>query len=115
MFWDSDHFPNQPSTSREFSDAKVRGIDHELEHLHRRVERLALSCQAMWELLREHTPLSEAQLREKILEVDRRDGRVDGQIAPKMVNCPRCGRPTSKTRQSCLWCGEIVPHEHAFE
>ena len=115
MFWDSDHFPNQPSTSREFSDAKVRGIDHELEHLHRRVERLALSCQAMWELLSEHTGITEEQLMARMEDIDFRDGSLDGKMKSGVMTCPTCKRRVNAKHSICMYCTHPIQKPHVFE
>ena len=45
----------------------------------------------MWELLREHSELSENDIENKILEIDNRDGRIDGKIATQTKTCQACG------------------------
>jgi hypothetical protein len=87
----------------------------DIADIRRQVDRLSLACQAMWELLRDHSDLTEEDIEAKILEIDGRDGRVDGKIATKQTNCTACGRPTNSTRSSCVMCGAPLTKEHLFE
>ena len=83
--------------------------------IRRQVDRLSLACQAMWELLRDRSDLTEEDIEAKILEIDARDGRVDGKFATKLTNCSSCGRPTNSRRDSCVMCGAPLKREHQFE
>ena len=79
------------------------------------IERLTLACQAMWELLREHTDLTDDHLKAKILEIDARDGTVDGKIGHKVIDCPECGQKTNTRRARCVFCGASVQSDHLFK
>lgn len=79
------------------------------------VERLTLACQAMWELLRDHSGLTESELRKKIVEIDGRDGSVDGQLAAEIISCPHCGHKTNTRKSRCVFCGKGVKAMHAFK
>jgi len=68
------------------------------------IERLALVTQAMWELLRDRTELTEAQLTDKVQEVDLRDGVADGRRGKAATTCPSCKRPNGSARLRCLYC-----------
>ncbi len=83
--------------------------------LQRHVERLSLACQAMWELLRDSSGLTEADIEAKILEIDARDGRVDGKIATQVLDCPSCGKATNSRRSCCVICGAPLRRQHQFE
>ncbi len=76
--------------------------------LQRRMEHLTLACQAMWELIRENSNISEEMLAERIQEVDIRDGVVDGKMRAQVVDCPTCGRKTNIKRGFCVICGDPV-------
>ena len=78
----------------------------EIQDARRRCEALTIATQALWELLREHHRLPDEAILQKMREVDLRDGRADGKLAPGPVTCPACGRETSSTRKTCLYCGE---------
>lgn len=80
-----------------------------------RFNRLLLVCQAMWTLLQEKTGLTEEDLLERVVELDLRDGRLDGQIARQVVKCGKCGFAVSYEFMRCLHCGEKYVPSSAFE
>ena len=73
--------------------------------LEEKVDRLALICSAMFELLQESSGVTEDQLRRKIVEVDLRDGHGDGRITPQPKKCPKCEATMSPYFGRCLFCG----------
>lgn len=73
--------------------------------LEARFERLALVCQAMWELLRETTNVSEEQLLAKMREVDLSDGTLDGRRSLTVNKCSSCHRVMSPRHTKCIYCG----------
>lgn len=79
-------------------------------HLEERIDRLALLCRAMFELLAERTGVTEDQLSAKILEIDLRDGQQDGRVSPKPTRCPKCEATISPRFGRCLFCGEKGPN-----
>ena len=79
-----------------------------LAELETEVQRLTLVSQALWELLRDRTGLSETELVAKINEIDLRDGKLDGRISAKLIHCPRCGRTMSERHSRCIYCGTRV-------
>ena len=81
----------------------------------KRMNRLSLLCQAMWEMLRERAEFTEDQLAAKVLEVDLRDGHGDSRINTQIHDCPSCGRKTNSKRLVCVICGAELPKGHAFE
>ncbi|MEZ7956671.1 MAG: hypothetical protein QMC23_11460 [Rubritalea sp.] len=88
---------------------------YDIKDIQQKVERLSLSCQAMWELLRDHSELNEKDIEAKILEIDNRDGRVDGKISTQTLACASCGRPTNSRRSMCVICGADIDKKHKFE
>lgn len=92
-----------------------KDITTELGKLRTKVDRLSLSCQALWELVREHSDISEDDLINKIIEVDLRDGSRDGRIRSSAIECGNCSRNTSPNRDTCFWCGAPVDRPHLFE
>lgn len=87
----------------------------DIANVQRQVARLTLACQAMWELLRDRSDLTEEDIEAKINEIDARDGQVDGKIGIVLAECPSCGRPTNSRRDSCLMCGAPLQRQHRFE
>lgn len=75
------------------------------ERLEEKIDSLALTCQALFEILEEQVGLTKAQLDSKMEEIDLRDGVKDGRITPTNQVCSDCGRRTSRTRRACLYCG----------
>jgi hypothetical protein len=98
----------------ESAESKVDRCAKTVEDLQRHVERLSLACQAMWELLRERSDLTEADIEMKILEIDGRDGCVDGRIGIQQLDCPSCGRKTNSKRNSCVMCGAPIKRPYQF-
>ena len=70
----------QARTSATRFDAKA-AFD-EIKQLQQRVDRLSLLCQAMFEEMEKSAGFSEARLKERMLEIDLRDGKRDGRLAP---------------------------------
>ncbi len=95
--------------------SKADRYAQDIADLKRHSERLSLACQAMWELVRERTGLTEDEIETKILEIDARDGRIDRKIATRQLVCPSCGKPTNSRRTTCVLCGVPLPREHQFE
>ena len=80
-----------------------------------KVDSLSLTCQALWEILRDRTKLTEEELLAKISEIDMRDGRADGKMGAKGGPCSKCGRVLNKRHLRCLYCGEHNEMDHAFQ
>ena len=107
MYWEL----YQQSTIRtaqstaERASAETDRIASQLMSLENKVDSLALACQALWEIVQEHSPVSKDQLMSKMEEIDMRDGVRDGRMTPDTKSCAKCGRKTSRRRQNCLYCG----------
>jgi len=116
MLWESYNQTGAAGAQRaaENAEAKVDRCANKVEDLQRQVERLSLACQAMWELLRGCSDLTEDDLEKKILEVDVRDGCVDGKIGVQALDCPSCGRKTSSKRNICIMCGAPIKRLYPF-
>jgi hypothetical protein len=95
--------------------AKASGQAHNIAGIDHKLEMLALTCQAMWELLRDHSDLTEEDIEQKVLEIDGRDGKIDGRMGAQTLDCPSCGRPTNSRRASCVICGAELSKLHKFE
>ena len=110
---------NQKEAAR--ASGKADRVDSKIDELRRDTDRkishLTLLCQSMWELLQEHTELTDQHLRVKMADVDTRDGRANGKIDPTTFNCPKGGAVCNSTRKNCIMCGEdLTLHKtHIFE
>ncbi len=117
FLWDI-HQQGQISSANQAADRaenKADAVVADLARSQRRIERLALCCQAMWELLRDKYGLNEEELQTRILEIDLRDGMTDGKMRMQIVDCPNCGAKTNTKRSLCVICGAPLPLKHTFE
>ncbi len=84
---------------------KAEAIDHRLNELERRVDRLALACQALWEIIKEKNGITEEQIFERMEEIDLRNGKSDGKVGSQILKCQKCGRNINTQRPVCVYCG----------
>lgn len=117
MIWDlyQQQQINEAGRAAERAVSKTERQSNDIDELKKHVERLSLASQAMWEILRNSIGFTEADLETKILEIDARDGRIDGKINTPPINCHSCGRTTSSRRDTCVMCGAPTPRPHQFE
>ncbi|MEM6469082.1 MAG: hypothetical protein AAF802_05890 [Planctomycetota bacterium] len=117
MFWElyqqSQIHDAQEAANRAVS--KSNDFKIEISRLENKIESLALTCQALWEIVRDEAGLSDEQLRDKVSEIDLRDGVADGKMGSNATMCGKCGRPMSRRRLSCLYCGEPASSNHVFQ
>lgn len=83
-------------------------VGRAVEQLEQRIDRLSLVNEALWTLLRERVGVTDAELLERIREVDLSDGRLDGKVRRKPVDCPGCKRTVSNRHDRCLYCGQDI-------
>ena len=84
-------------------------IDERLDDLDHRLAKVNLVNRALWEILRHHSNLREDELLAKVAEIDLRDGRLDDQVNSGPIECPSCGRKTSRRRNRCIYCSADIP------
>lgn len=98
-------------------DAKYSALSAQsrVDLLERRLEALALTSQAMWELLAERHGIDTQTLMEKMEEIDLRDGVRDGKSTPTVQQCKRCQHKLSDRHPYCFYCGAPLPKGHAFQ
>ena len=83
--------------------------------LEARVNKLALVNQALFELIAQRAGMTEADLINKVNEIDLRDGRLDGRPHEETpVTCERCGRSYSRRHNHCFYCGHVNAMATAF-
>lgn len=92
------------------TERSVKFAENKVRDLERRMDYLTLGCQAMWELLSQNTNLTDDDIKERIMEIDLRDGKADGKMTNSVRPCTNCERPVPRKRDSCLYCGSDVPN-----
>ena len=101
-----------------YARARVQQTDNKLHaetmRLEAKIDGLALICQAMFELLSERSKVTESDIKAKVDEIDRRDGRKDGKITGHPTNCAACGRVTHTRQRVCMYCGTGVTGTSIF-
>jgi uncharacterized radical SAM superfamily protein len=110
---------NLEVSSRQELDAgrRITDTSERLRLLEQRHERMKLITVALWQLLKAHTGLTDADLRQYIEKVDLADGKLDGKITGNVgaMDCPHCARRILKTAVICPWCSKRLQSESAFE
>ena len=87
-------------------------VEEQLVCMQADIERLLLITEGLWNLLKAEHGYDDEELVRRVLEVDLKDGRIDGKVAAqKPGDCPHCDRPLSRDRRYCLYCGEPTPVE----
>ncbi len=117
LFW-------QYGIGRSLADASIRAEQgyntaeearaHVLD-LESRVQKLTLINHALFELVAQRTGITEAELIDKVNEIDLRDGALDGRpsVEPPVV-CDQCGRSYSRRHNHCFYCGHVNPAARVF-
>lgn len=95
--------------SSHIGQQKAERNSTEIQYLERRLDHLVLLNQALWSLLQEKVGLTEEELQARVLELDMRDGKLDGRVESAPAECPNCHRPLSRRHMRCLYCDYTLP------
>ena len=102
-------------SARHSAERTHEKTSREISRLEAKIDGLSLISQALWELIRERTQLSDHDIIAKVKEIDARDGRVDGRISGVPGQCSHCSRPTHSRQSACMYCGTPISRSHVFE
>lgn len=97
------------------AESSVRSTAGDLDDMTRHIRKLALVSQALYELMKERTGITDEELRRKIDAIDMRDGGLDGKIDLAPLKCPKCGMGVSSGALKCKGCGAKVAPKYPFE
>ena len=99
------------------SDRRITNTGDKLRDLEQRYERMRLVTTALWQLLKAHTGLTDADLKEYLEKVDQADGVKDGKsFRPKgAMDCPHCSRRVLKSATVCAWCSGKLSSGDPFQ
>ena len=101
--------------SADLASTKIDSINARKDNTKQDLDELTLATQAMWELLRDHLGFTDNHLKAKMLEIDARDGNVDGKIGPELIDCSHCHQKASTLKPNCLYCGHRLPSSHIMK
>jgi hypothetical protein len=99
------------------ADRRITSTGDKLHELEQRYERMSLVTNALWQLLKAHTGLTDTDLKKYIEKVDLADGVRDGKItrAKGAMDCPHCSRRVLKSATVCAWCGGKLSSGDPFQ
>ena len=116
LFKNSNTREREGKQADEFSRNRTSDQLHEdYIHLEHRVEKLALISRALWEILSVGKGMKEEDLLELITEIDLRDGKLDGHLGLKVIECPECHHKVSTRHDHCLYCGSSSYKRDIFD
>jgi len=86
---------------------RTNDLKKELRMLEQRHEQLKLVTLAFWSLLRDHTGLTDSDLKKYVQNIDLMDGVKDGKAAAskEKTNCTSCKRIILSNALVCVYCG----------
>lgn len=93
---------------------KSSSTKDEIKCLQQKFEKLSITCQALWELVKDKTDLTDDMIIAKIEEIDLRDGVDDGKETATAIVCSKCGRKTNSRRDLCMYCGAKLGKKEIF-
>ena len=79
-------------------------LRRQLEDSQGKLDNTMLALVALVELLAERGITTRDELLARMDLVDLRDGKRDGKISSKVVDCPECLRPLNTNQSKCLYC-----------
>lgn len=106
---------NHQSARQDDADSTLNRTSLDLDDLARQVRKMALVNQALYELLKERTGITDEDLRRRVREIDLRDGTADGKLGAAPLRCPKCRGAVTVGGLSCPTCGATVAPKYPFE
>lgn len=103
-------WPNSPSSTEPLARRPINALQSsDIGRLQAQVERLLMITEALWNILKEKHGIQDEELLRQIVQIDLRDGQLDGRVAAAPPEpCPKCQRIVAKGSLRCMYCGEIL-------
>ncbi len=89
------------------AESHVSSLEDKVKYLESKMDSLLLLNQALLEIMVVKSIVTESELKEKITEIDLRDGVLDGKIWSAGNKCQKCNRAYNNRLNKCLYCGNI--------
>lgn len=96
------------------NDHRHQRARDEVVELHTRIDRLLLVNEALWQLVRDRTGLTDHDLAAKLHQLDSLDGKPDGRRQPNATDCS-CGAKVNPKAPRCVFCGAAAPVRSPFD
>ena len=96
------------------NEHRYRRNRDDIDQLHARIDKLLLINEALWQLVAESTGLTDAQLTERVRQLDQIDGVEDGRRQPMASDCA-CGAKVNPKSPICQYCGAGVRERSVFD
>ena len=96
-------------------DHRTTNLNSDFHELQRRHEQLKLVTLALWTMLKDHTGLSENDLKKYVHKIDLMDGKQDGRAnTVENTECSGCKRHILTTSIVCPYCGSYLSPNNVF-
>ena len=117
IFWEFQQQAKIHNANADASRARqtAQKADDRIRELEKRIDRISLVSQAMWELIRDNTGWSDEDIFARISEIDLRDGVRDGKMGAKVIDCPNCKGKINSRKGYCMICGAEAQAGEVFE
>ena len=110
FLWDlqQDQRIGQVSAKASGARSQANSAQEEAEQLEARLESLLLASAAMWSLLRDRLGVTDGELLERMRQIDLLDGKADGKMSARVLECSACKRTMSTRFRRCVYCGTPI-------
>ena len=95
------------------SDQRITGTTDRLAALEYRYERMHVVAVALWALLKEHTGLTDGDLKRFVQQIEESESK--NREASATMACEKCHRVNRKSATRCIWCGATIATGDAFQ
>jgi len=93
------------------TDQRLTSTAERLAALEHRYERMQLIMLALWSLLKEHTGLTDSDLKRFMHDAEASNASRGSAV----MTCEQCHRIIRKSATRCVWCGAAVNTGNAFQ